>query len=252
MTNSSFWNKRFLQFGHTGLNNSLIYGIEQYNRSRMLRNIVLSLKLQSPNLSILDFGCGTASLGVSLARSTNFSYYTGYDVSSLCISSAKRKHTSSKISLNFTTSHEYLLDSFYDVIIGVTVLQHMSTEEITSFFSSFKCNADHQPFFILLDNCYGIDSTSSYINTSLDSNQRSAYLESLSGLTIKTIDHYSASLLLYEYVFFPSNGTENIFTRFIKSLFSKLIKLFLFIPAVVHDLLDLKMFSPLYTWFLLY
>ena len=57
--------------------------------------------------------------------------------------------------------------------------------------------------------------------------------------------------LLYEFNFFQNDMNDNSYLKFIKSFISKLFKLILYFPAIFHDLFQLRIFSPRYTWFVI-
>ncbi|WP_420397827.1 class I SAM-dependent DNA methyltransferase [Nioella sp.] len=75
----------------------------------------------SPDVTILDVGCGTGLSGVAFAKA-GFSIFDGVDVSADMMAEAKKRGIYRKLSV--TEPGEALPDGDYDVIAGVGVLGH--------------------------------------------------------------------------------------------------------------------------------
>lgn len=243
MNNSSvdYWNNRVRQHGHTGINNPLLYRIEQSLRKKILNKIFLALDLSSlSNISVLDFGCGTAELGLYASEILNAKSYTGYDVSPSVLEVAhSQAHSHGFTNFSFTTNLSDLSLRSYDLILSITVIQHVPETLLASTFESLRGFLGSDGILIILDNCYGVKSSPAYIRTYFNrSSIVSTYSDLFGSAPVYSIPHPSLALGLSAYLY-----------RYVRYRFIRLILLFLFVPiCVILDRLELFPSLSKYQW----
>ena len=124
---SNYWNERFDQYGHTGLNNRIAYLFDQKNRFKNIKNVLK--KVHPVPSKVLDLGCGTGDFSRLAEKVFPNSQITGIDISSSCIDS---NLPSEKITyLNCTIEELHEKNICWDLIISVTYLQHISDKAST-------------------------------------------------------------------------------------------------------------------------
>lgn len=150
MENSSFWSDRVKQFGHTGWADIAIYAFDQPNRIEIIHELISRYAL-FPFKSLLDFGCGTGEFTVNeLSRFQNcIMYDTCEKVLEEIKCNSKKIYKISK----FEELENY--NCSYDVIISVTVLQHiLEDEELNSILTMMSSKLRKDGIVILMESFY--------------------------------------------------------------------------------------------------
>jgi len=131
MDEKAFWNKRFLECGHTGWCDDVLYEYDQALRLSALRRVVLQRQGSLQGKNALDIGCGVGDFSMMLAELG--AKVTGIDICENAVNIASKRCFERKIPCNFytlsVTDVDTLNDTF-DVAISITVLQHISDEDI--------------------------------------------------------------------------------------------------------------------------
>jgi 2-polyprenyl-3-methyl-5-hydroxy-6-metoxy-1,4-benzoquinol methylase len=132
MEPAAYWESRACRFASNGDGLAAVcsYGMPGfYNRAIhfcQYRALVPFLK-QSAGKSVLDIGCGVGRWSVWMAR--HGAWVTGADISPTMVREAERRATAAGVSsrCTFLVSDlvELNLDASFDLILGVTVLQHV-------------------------------------------------------------------------------------------------------------------------------
>lgn len=158
-----YWNRRVVQFGHTGWSNPSLYKYDQ--RARIAR--ILQLVQLDEASTILDFGCGTGELTEALARRYPKSWIVGIDVSDKVIEVAKKRlHSVGNITLMTDEIDSALLTTgTFDLILSITVLQHIKANKLTAVLDRFAALLRAEGRVIVLENVYRAQQTGGYIDT---------------------------------------------------------------------------------------
>lgn len=161
-----YWNRRVIQFGHTGWSNAALYTYDQ--RARIAR--VLELVDVGSDAGVLDFGCGTAELTTELAIRYPKARLTGIDFSDRVIAVAKDKLRSlSNIRLMAGEIDTAPLEpGTFDLILCVTVLQHIDPARLPAILGRISALLNPSGRLILLENVYRSRQGAGYINTRFD------------------------------------------------------------------------------------
>lgn len=114
---SEYWDKRMENSGHTGWSDPAIYAFDQSIRIRAVKKI-----LAASGNNMLDFGCGTGDF--SKALSSDFKHIFLYDICDPALEYAQ-KRISNSVSINSLDELEKSYEGVFDVILSVTVLQHI-------------------------------------------------------------------------------------------------------------------------------
>lgn len=117
----SFWTERVRRYGHTGWSNFATYAYDQRLRLKAIAAFVGSKKIDS----CLDYGCGSGDFSYLL--STVAKNITAFDISEDVIKRAKNKNHACNI--KFTNDLDAVFEERYDLILSVTVLQHIVDDE---------------------------------------------------------------------------------------------------------------------------
>jgi 2-polyprenyl-3-methyl-5-hydroxy-6-metoxy-1,4-benzoquinol methylase len=126
MADALFWNQRLARYGHTGWSDFATYWYDQTLRLKAIEQAVLddAPAMPLPHASALDFGCGVGDFCALLAE--RFDKVVGYDVSRDIIERAGARHPSPRI--RYTTQLEEALRGPHDLILCITVLQHVTDD----------------------------------------------------------------------------------------------------------------------------
>ena len=127
---AAFWDERARAQGHTGWANPAVY---RYDQPLRLRAIMRSVRRLYPSLRgvrALDLGCGTGDMSLALADAG--ADVLGTDISAAVIERA-RSRAAGRDNPHFAVSTVGELDgpdASYDLALSVTVLQHMTQDEL--------------------------------------------------------------------------------------------------------------------------
>jgi 2-polyprenyl-3-methyl-5-hydroxy-6-metoxy-1,4-benzoquinol methylase len=115
-----FWAERVRRHGHTGWSDPATYWYDQRLRLKTIE--ATALVPQSTRLpSALDFGCGVGDFCRVLAP--HFEAVTGYDPSVEALARARVRNPAPNV--RYDDRLEVALDRRHDLILSVTVLQHI-------------------------------------------------------------------------------------------------------------------------------
>lgn len=117
----AFWNGRLQRFGHTGWADAATYAYDQRLRLRAVASLI-DTHTAARRDKALDFGCGTGDFSALLL--TRFEAVTAHDISQAILNTTRQRVPSSKLRLT-TDQSAALADGPYDLILSVTVLQHV-------------------------------------------------------------------------------------------------------------------------------
>lgn len=130
----SFWDERFIKYGHTGEADQVLYAHDQPQRLRAIARALSRASISiTPTTRILDFGCGTGDFIQAFIRQ-GASEIVGIDLSEETINYARSRFTSNPQLRFFTVGVEdmdFPSDSF-DLAVGINVLQHVTDERAFS------------------------------------------------------------------------------------------------------------------------
>jgi 2-polyprenyl-3-methyl-5-hydroxy-6-metoxy-1,4-benzoquinol methylase len=125
--NATFWNNRFIKYGHTGWNNYYLYYLDQEARKSAILKLLDTDIKDGDKISALDFGCGTGDFTKLL--STKYEQAVGIDISNELINrnSIDNKNESIKYisNLNFIKTEV----KQFNLILSITVLGHILDEK---------------------------------------------------------------------------------------------------------------------------
>jgi ubiquinone/menaquinone biosynthesis C-methylase UbiE len=128
-SSSVFWNQRFKEHGHTGYADRIIYEYDQPLRLRVIKKLTQELIGDVKNKKILDVGCGVGDFSLMFAKMG--SDVTGIDISKEATEKARQNNKG--FSCNFLVTSIMKMDLIpksFDIILSITVLQHISDEEL--------------------------------------------------------------------------------------------------------------------------
>lgn len=120
MVDGDYWAARVRRYGHTGWSDCATYWYDQYLRLQAIEQTVLGTGLRGRR-SALDFGCGVGDFCRLLAR--HFRSVAGYDVSADVLEIARQQNPGAHII--YSTQLDAALAGSHDLILSVTVLQHI-------------------------------------------------------------------------------------------------------------------------------
>jgi SAM-dependent methyltransferase len=129
----AYWEQRAIRYGHVdrGLPAVCAYGMPRlYNEAihACQRRALAPLLTQWRDLDILDVGCGVGRWSIELANRGN--RVVGLDVSETMVTLARQNAQQARVDCEFAAgsvvSHRF--DRRFDVILAVTVLQHVIDE----------------------------------------------------------------------------------------------------------------------------
>lgn len=126
----TFWDERVRAQGHTGWANPLVYRYDQPLRLRAVMRTVRGLYPDLRGVHALDLGCGTGDMSLALADAG--AGVLGTDISADVIKLA-RARVGTRDNLRFAVSTVNAFDAAaasYDLALSVTVLQHMTDDEL--------------------------------------------------------------------------------------------------------------------------
>lgn len=123
---SVFWNQRCKEDGHTGYSDRIIYNYDQKLRLKVIKKLIKDVE----NKKILDVGCGVADFSIMFAKMG--ANVTGIDISEKAIETAREN--AKGFPCNFLVTSIAEMDLFpetFDIVLSITVLQHISDEELS-------------------------------------------------------------------------------------------------------------------------
>ncbi|RMH57429.1 MAG: class I SAM-dependent methyltransferase [Candidatus Hydrogenedentota bacterium] len=146
MDSTAFWDGRARKLGHTGWADFATYCYDQCLRLKAIDKV---LKDQKRHFRCaLDFGCGTGDFSRLLARCSDF--VIAVDIAEEVIRIARTRKMSSAIT--FTRFSSDVFENTFDVILSVTVLQHIVDEkEWKMIIDSMVNSLEEEGLLILLE-----------------------------------------------------------------------------------------------------
>jgi len=124
MSSAAFWSERVRRYGHTGWSDAATYWYDQRLRLKAIDATVL-VPWPAGQASALDFGCGVGDFCALLSR--RFAHVVGYDVSADVL--ARARECNAPPNVVYTAQLDEALESRHDLILSVTVLQHVVQDE---------------------------------------------------------------------------------------------------------------------------
>lgn len=124
MADLDFWNARLRSHGHTGWADAATYAYDQRLRLRAVGHLI-STGLPPQRLRALDFGCGTGDFSALLAR--QFAAVTAHDISDDILAVAALRVAAPNV-LWSSDRAAALAGGAYDLILSITVLQHVAAD----------------------------------------------------------------------------------------------------------------------------
>ena len=118
-----YWNDRVRRYGHTGESDQPTYWYDQRLRLLATEKVILASRPRGGRA--LDFGCGTGDFCALL--SAQFDEVVGYDPSSAAIERARQRNGAPNI--QYTDDFERAVGRPVDLILAVTVFQHLTHDE---------------------------------------------------------------------------------------------------------------------------
>lgn len=156
MTSIDYWLGRLTKHGHTGWANRAIYYYDQTIRLKVVEKILDDLALDERS-ACLDYGCGVGDFSRLLAEK-GFDVI-GYDISQGIVDEAARRSVNEHLAF---TSDSSVVDnkSYYDLVVTVTVLQHIVNEHLLSnVVERLVASLKSQGYFVVLESmsAYGVN-----------------------------------------------------------------------------------------------
>lgn len=162
-----YWNSRVNTFGHTGWSNPILYKYDQFLRMQHVLRLIDEYSKFSLDSRALDFGCGVGEFSEQLAKRYSPLKIIGLDISDQTIALARQRLDSLQNVELFSGELKSLpVDYDYDLILCVTVLQHIACDELPDFFAMFSRQLKSGGYILILENIYNSVESKSYINTS--------------------------------------------------------------------------------------
>ena len=124
MSSAAYWTERVRRYGHTGWSDAATYWYDQRLRLKAIEATVLA-PLPAMQPSALDFGCGVGDFSALLSR--RFRAVIGYDVSADVLERARELNPVPNV--NYTSQLDAALGRPHDLILSITVLQHVVRDE---------------------------------------------------------------------------------------------------------------------------
>jgi len=120
----SYWNRRAKRWGHTGWGDLSRYVFDQKMRMMSLSDLLARAELR-PGSACLDFGCGTGDAAFLLHNCGM--RVIGFDISSEVLKIAQARDKAAEIA--FTDDEGRAFGRTYDLVLCITVLQHIVDDE---------------------------------------------------------------------------------------------------------------------------
>lgn len=121
--NEQYWNERVRKFAHTGWSDFSTYYYDQPLRLKTMDQLIR--KHMDHSEAALDYGCGVGDFAQLLGK--HFDRVTAVDLSDEIINQARKVNGSPKI--RFGTVQPSIFHDKYDLILSITVLQHVLEDE---------------------------------------------------------------------------------------------------------------------------
>jgi len=189
MSNKDFWNSLTMKNKTTGYSDYSVYYFDQLMRIKCLEIILLKLNLLNKNLILFDYGCGTGEISSYL--SNYFKKIIAFDISNEVIKLATKFNNKD----NITYSDKPPKEQSINVVVSITVLQHMTNEEIDFLLNSLVVDnsVPNGSYFIMLEQ---------FINNKYD-------LPKLSHIYYRNIEEWSSVFLKHNWHLEEQNNFYN-------------------------------------------
>ncbi len=143
---SQFWKERIARYGHTGWSDHATYFYDQQLRLKAVESLVRE-RVRSRGIA-LDYGCGTGDFAGML--SGMFTRVIAADILPEILRVARRRNRSPRIA--FREVGDSLFDERYDLILCITVLQHVVDDvDLEALFSGFSRSVRTGGVVLVLD-----------------------------------------------------------------------------------------------------
>jgi len=158
--NKNFWIERVEKYGHTGWSDQLTYLYDQKQRVKLVKD--LTKKIFKDGIeNCLDYGCGSGEIANVLSKQVK-NRCIGVDIAEEIISIAQKKFHQSNIEFNTLDNEKYKTIK-YDLIVSITVLQHILDEaELIKVLQLFYQLINDNGIIIIVDS-YNLNNTSEYM-----------------------------------------------------------------------------------------
>lgn len=143
---SDFWASRVVRYGHTGWSNPVIYYYDQCVRLLAVKQVVQSLKGNIKKC--LDYGCGIGDFSHMLAKTNKT--VIAYDINDKILEKARIKNQLESIA--FSSNEQYIFEKSYDLILSITVLQHIENKKkLEEVINNFHNCLDKNGYLVILE-----------------------------------------------------------------------------------------------------
>jgi ubiquinone/menaquinone biosynthesis C-methylase UbiE len=155
---TNYWDHRTKRYGHTGWSNQATYSFDQFVRINSVQFVLE--KLTNKSLA-LDFGCGSGEFTNILSQ--KFEKAIGFDISELVLKIAKDKFDNPRV--KFTSNYEEIKEAKLDLILVITVLQHIVEEhELIEVLRQFCKQLAPNGSIIILESFSDTETKNEYLN----------------------------------------------------------------------------------------
>jgi ubiquinone/menaquinone biosynthesis C-methylase UbiE len=120
-----FWEKRSLEFGHTGYKDPVLYSYDQPVRLQAIKILLQKLNIFADKTTrILDAGCGTGDYVREFTE--RGSSVIGIDIARLPLRKLKERFSANNVDLQLMSIDALgFSDHCFDIVLSITVLQHL-------------------------------------------------------------------------------------------------------------------------------
>lgn len=182
-----YWNNRVDEHGHTGWSNAYLY---DYDQKLRINRIVHLIGKNNVN-RIFDFGCGTGEVAAAFAEIYPDCEIVCSDVSDKVLNIASNRLRNYSNVEFYCGELDLIADQGkkYDLILCVTVLQHIEKTKLSPHLSVLKDMLTENGKIIILENIYRSAKSTEYINVSFD---RQMWISTITeaGLHVNAVDTY--------------------------------------------------------------
>ena len=208
MASIDYWLKRLTKYGHTGWANKAIYYYDQTVRLKLVDKVLDSLGLDERSVC-LDYGCGVGDFSRLLAE-RGFDVI-GYDISQGIVEEAARRSVNRH--LLFTSDPSVVENkSCYDLVVSVTVLQHIVSEHaLVDVVGRLVASLKSKGYLVMLESmsAYGVNAGHLKIRSE--------------AFWVDLLAREDMELCTRQYVFHPiynpTNSFKNYYSRWIVKFF---------------------------------
>ena len=133
------------------LKNPILYNLVQvFFSHQKMKTLISTELLKARGKRVLDVGCGTGQ-AIKFLPQCN---YTGFDISSEFLNTAKRIHgTSYNFILSSIEGFDFEQYGPFDVVLMIGVLHHLSDQQIKTFYQIIKTKMNDESFLLTVDPC---------------------------------------------------------------------------------------------------